>query len=73
MSATLGGSVTGVTSEHPACHLLLGAGWPGTQSRGWKVVLVLTVVFSRQCSRWWCWLSIKEVPLVMCCSSSVDP
>lgn len=36
MSATLGRSVTGVTSEHPACHLLLGAGWPGTQSRGVK-------------------------------------
>lgn len=43
--------------------------WP----RLGRAVLVLTVVFSRQCSRWWCWLSIKEVPFVMCCSSSVDP
>lgn len=31
----------------------------------------LTVVFSKQCSRWWCWLSIREVDLLF--SSSVLP
>ena len=34
---------------------------------------VLTVVFSRQCSRWWCWLSRRDVDLLRRCSSSVEP
>lgn len=31
---------------------------------------VPTVVFSRQCSRWWCWLSNREMDLISFCSSS---
>lgn len=35
-------------------------------------VRALTVVFSRQCSRWWCWLSNREVDLLSRCSSSME-
>lgn len=37
----------------------------------WGQGLALTVVFSRQCSRWWCWLSMREVVFPICSSSGV--
>lgn len=37
-----------------------------------ECVHALTVVFSRQCSRWWCWLSNREVDLLNRWSSSVE-
>jgi hypothetical protein len=45
--------------------------WEVRDEAGGGSRLELTVVFSKQCSRWWCWLSMSEVVLPICSSSGV--